>query len=379
VCFFLPLAIGINRLQAFILENKIDVFRKSLEHYAKYLAIAFSAMEMIFLKNTSENEEKIHKNHQSVLKSSSDEKKKAHLNINFTQNLLSRLLFTIVLIIGAILIINGQLTIGNLIGFIFLTNVLSTKLNNTAVDAIQLLEVNNSLNNLELFFKPQKQTPSNAVTVAVKDGINAKNLSFSFGQNHVFSDLCFEIPAGKVTQIYGPNGSGKSTLIRLILGYYNPSSGNMFFGDTPHDRVNFENLRTKIGVVSQHPVFFPDTIFNNLTYGLDNPSRKEVEDLCKHLHTHYLIENLPGGYDFFLGNNEVQLSGGERQRLAIVRALLGNPELLILDEPTNHLDIETVAHLISTLRNLANTPTIIIISHNNVFNSFVDHSIQFLK
>ena len=235
------------------------------------------------------------------------------------------------------------------------------------------------MNNLELFFKPQKQTPSNAVTVAVKDGINAKNLSFSFGQNHVFSDLCFEIPAGKVTQIYGPNGSGKSTLIRLILGYYNPSSGNMFFGDTPHDRVNFENLRTKIGVVSQHPVFFPDTIFNNLTYGLDNPSRKEVEDLCKHLHTHYLIENLPGGYDFFLGNNEVQLSGGERQRLAIVRALLGNPELLILDEPTNHLDIETVAHLISTLRNLANTPTIIIISHNNVFNSFVDHSIQFLK
>ncbi|MCH8553527.1 MAG: ABC transporter ATP-binding protein/permease [Schleiferiaceae bacterium] len=379
VSVFLPIAIGVNRIQAFTLENRIDIFRKSLERYAKYLAIAFDALELIFLKNTYQLEKKNHNHYQSILKSSSDEKKRSHLQINFTQNLLSRLLFTVVLIVGAILIINGKLTIGNLVGFIFLTNILSTKLNNTASDTIQLLEINNSLNNLEPLFIQRPHVNSNTITASLKEGVKAVNLSFSYDENQVFSSLDFEIPPSKVTLIYGPNGSGKSTLMRLLMGYYNPSSGNLYYGSTPHEQVSFEQLRPKIGVVSQHPIFFPDSIYNNLTYGLGKISKNAIKAVCRRVQAHEFIENLPGGYDFHLGENEVQLSGGERQRLAIARALLGNPEFLILDEPINHLDTETVKNLVNALRSLPNKPTIIIISHDKVFASIADHAIHFQK
>jgi ABC-type bacteriocin/lantibiotic exporter with double-glycine peptidase domain len=164
--------------------------------------------------------------------------------------------------------------------------------------------------------------------------------------------------------IVGPNGSGKSTVAFLILGFYRPEAGSVAADGHSYDRLDVVHLRESIAMVTQDPVLFSGTIRENIAYGNPDVDEKSMERASELATADRFVGALADGYDTNTGEGGMALSGGERQRIAIARALLRKPRLLILDEPTNHLDVESVDRLMHNLAELDSRPAVLIITHD---------------
>ncbi|CAF3763792.1 unnamed protein product [Rotaria sp. Silwood1] len=144
--------------------------------------------------------------------------------------------------------------------------------------------------------------------------------------------------AGEITALVGSSGCGKSTCISLLLRFYEPSSGCIKIHDRSIINCNIKQLRQKIGVVSQEPILFATSIYENIRFGKESATRIEIEEAARQANAHDFIMQLPEKYDTIVGERGVQLSGGEKQRVALARALVKQPALLLLDEATSALD-----------------------------------------
>jgi len=188
----------------------------------------------------------------------------------------------------------------------------------------------------------------------------------------LLENLSLDLAPGQVTAIFGPNGAGKSTLINLILGFYRPSAGRLRIDGADYDEVDVRSLRRAIGVAPQRPTFFTATIADNITYGWP---QIEASALSRALHlagADRFIESLPGGLATLIGEGGARLSGGEAQKLAIARALIAEPRLLILDEPTNHLDLAAIKEIMGRIARMPDRPAVLIISHDATVMSICD-------
>ncbi|TKB70002.1 MAG: lipid A export permease/ATP-binding protein MsbA [Nitrospira sp.] len=171
------------------------------------------------------------------------------------------------------------------------------------------------------------------------------------------------ITPGEVIALVGSSGSGKTTLVSLLPRFYEPTTGRIVIDGVPLDSYELQSLRAHIGIVSQEIVLFDDTIRNNIAFGRTGASQAEVEQAAKLAYAHDFILRIPDGYDALIGERGLKLSGGERQRLAIARALLRDPPLLILDEATSALDTESERIVQLALTNLMKNRTTLVIAH----------------
>ncbi len=179
----------------------------------------------------------------------------------------------------------------------------------------------------------------------------------------VLSDVSFQIPPGKTVAVVGGSGSGKSTLARLLLRFYDPAEGQVLVDEQDLRSVNVRSLRHAIGVVPQDTSLFNDTIAYNIGYGRPQASRDDIIDAARAAHVHDFIASLPDGYDTEVGERGVKLSGGERQRIAIARAILKNPPILIFDEATSALDSQSERAIQSELERLSHNRSVLVIAH----------------
>ena len=190
------------------------------------------------------------------------------------------------------------------------------------------------------------------------------NISFRYGnRERVLHDISLEIKRGEPIALVGESGSGKTTLVKLLMGLYPPEEGAVYIDDVNIQNICLETIRKKIAYISQDIFFFSDTIKNNLKVGREDASDEEIIKACKHSLADKFIKKYSSGLDTMLeecGNN---LSGGEKQRLAIARALLRNPDILIMDEATSNLDSITEKMIDNTIFNLSNDITCIMIAH----------------
>ena len=200
---------------------------------------------------------------------------------------------------------------------------------------------------------------------ALKDDIVFKNVSFGYNgeQNLVLNAASFTIPKGKITAITGPSGSGKSTIVDLILGLYQPLSGDIKVNGISMSQLDLKEWRKRIGFVSQDNYLFHDTIENNIRIGNLSVSNKKLIDCAKRGRAHGFIMDLPNGYDTIVGDRGITLSGGQRQRISIVRAMVREPEVYVFDEATSALDQETETEILEDIRDLFMDKTVIVISH----------------
>ena len=171
------------------------------------------------------------------------------------------------------------------------------------------------------------------------------------------------ITPGEVIALVGSSGSGKTTLVSLLPRFYEPTTGRILIDGVSLDSYELQSLRAHIGIVSQEIVLFDDTIRNNIAFGRTGASQAEVEQAAKLAYAHDFILRIPDGYDALIGERGLKLSGGERQRLAIARALLRDPPLLILDEATSALDTESERIVQLALANLMKNRTTLVIAH----------------
>jgi len=202
--------------------------------------------------------------------------------------------------------------------------------------------------------------------------LEVRDLDVRHGLLQAVRGVSLDVEAGETLAIVGANGAGKSTIISLILGFYRPKSGSLTVGGRPYEELDLRSLRRKIGVVLQKPTFFTGTIAENLAYGWSDVSREALETAAREACADSFIKNLPEGFDTLIGEGGAMISGGEGQRLAIARALIGRPKLLILDEPTNHLDADSIEQIMARITSDPDHATILIISHDRTVVDFAD-------
>ncbi len=196
------------------------------------------------------------------------------------------------------------------------------------------------------------------------DGIRFENVSFNYSSGGFrLQDINFELLKGQVMALVGPSGGGKSTIVDLIPRFYDPVSGRVAIDGIDLKNIETRSLRNLLGIVTQEIILFNDTIYNNVAYGQENIGREVVERALEAACALDFVREMPEGLDTYIGDRGVKLSGGQRQRLAIARALLKDPPILIFDEATSSLDSESEQLITRAISNLLSGRTVILIAH----------------
>lgn len=210
-----------------------------------------------------------------------------------------------------------------------------------------------------------QEKPNAMVLSAIQRNVKLENVSFRYESEGVpvLQNINLEIKVGELVAIVGPTGTGKSTLANLIPRFYDVTQGCVTVDGQDVRDVTFESLRHQIGIVSQETFLFNDTVGANISYGTPQATQKEVETAAQRAYAHQFISKMPEGYQTIIGDRGFRLSGGEKQRIAIARAILRNPPILILDEATSQLDSESEKFVQEAVDKLMVGRTVIAIAH----------------
>jgi ATP-binding cassette subfamily B protein len=272
-----------------------------------------------------------------------------------------------VMALGAWLIIDGNLSIGAFVAFLtVMGQVLSPVAGLTALGQ-QLQQAMGAMVRVQEVMDsvPEVASTDQAQPVArLAKGITFEHVGFGYtSERRVLDDVTIQFPAGTRTAIVGPSGSGKSSILQLALRTYDPDDGSVRWDGSDLRNLSLDELRANIGVVFQDTFAFNDSIRENIRLGKLDASDADVEQAARQAELHDFVTGLPQGYDTFIGERGGMLSGGQRQRLAIARALLRNPSLLVLDEATSALDPRTERIIAGTLDRVSQGRTTIAVTH----------------
>ena len=269
---------------------------------------------------------------------------------------------------GGSLVISGDMTPGAFFSFLAAMFMVFTPLrrlsgsNNTIQQALAAAERVFGVIDLET----EQETDRGQVSMPpVTRSVVYQDVTFLYDGQTVpaLSDVDLVIPAGQMVAVVGSSGSGKTTLANLLPRFYHPTAGAVLIDGVDIQSFTLASLRAQIGIVSQEVVLFDDTVFNNIAFGRQHAAEADVVHAAKLAYAHDFIERLPQGYLTMVGEKGIKLSGGERQRLAIARAILRDPPLLILDEATSALDTESERVVQLALTNLMAHRTTLVIAH----------------
>lgn len=269
--------------------------------------------------------------------------------------------------VGSWLVVNDQLTFGSLISFTGYIGMLLGPLefmtritdwwSNCMNSASRIFEILDTV--------PEVEEHKDAIKLPnIKGDITFKNVNFEYEPNKpILKDINFEIKAGEMIGVVGHTGAGKSTLANLICRLYDVKEGQILIDGVDIREISLQSLHTQIGFVLQETYLFMGSIAENIAYAKPNATREEIIEAAKIANAHDFIMKLPEGYDTIIGVRGQSLSGGEKQRIAIARAVLLNPRILILDEATASLDTETEKQIQEALERLVKGRTTISIAH----------------
>lgn len=209
--------------------------------------------------------------------------------------------------------------------------------------------------------------PTELTTGNTPAEVRFDNVTFRYDEDpdgrEILSDINLEVPAGKTLAIVGESGSGKSTLVDLIPRFWDVQQGKISVNGIDIQDLRVKDLRSLMGNVNQEAILFNDTIYNNITFGVDKATPRQVEEAARIANAHSFIMETDNGYQTMIGDRGCKLSGGQRQRISIARAILKNPSILILDEATSALDTESERLVQEALETLMKGRTTIVIAH----------------
>ncbi len=273
----------------------------------------------------------------------------------------------LVLWYGGTQVISGEMTAGSLVAFLLYAIVIAGPVNTLTTLYAQVQEALGAARRvLDLLdATPDVVDVPDAVALpAIEGHVRFDDVEFSYeAGDPVLRNVNLEVAPGQVVALVGRSGAGKTTLVNLIARFYDPVSGRIEIDGHDLRQVTLESLRRQIGIVPQETVLFSGTVRENLAYGKLDATDEEIIAAAKAANAHQFITQLAGGYDAVVGDRGAKLSGGERQRLAIARAILKNPRILILDEATSSLDTESERLVQEALERLMAGRTTFVIAH----------------
>ena len=274
----------------------------------------------------------------------------------------------IIVYFGGLKSINNELSIGEILQFIFYINMLTWPIASIGWVTSLIQRAAASQKRVNEFLQENPEITDGKNSVEFKNGkIVFNNVSFAYSNTNkeVLKNISFEIEKGKTLAITGKTGSGKSTLANLICRLFDANTGEVSINGMNVKQIQKKSLRTNIGYVPQEVFLFSDTIASNIAFGSKSgkSNNKEVQDAAKQAAVHDNIVQFKNGFDTVIGERGITLSGGQKQRISIARAIINNPEILIFDDCLSAVDTKTEEAILSNLKGLMNKKTSIIISH----------------
>lgn len=274
---------------------------------------------------------------------------------------------TLIMVLAAKGVVAGNLTIGDLVLINAFLLQLFIPLNFLGMVYSQL---KHAIADMQLMFDLLERNPEiydlpGAPALDVGNGeVRFDRVSFSYeSERPILHDISFTIPAGHKVAVVGPSGAGKSTLARLLFRFYDVDAGHVLINNQDVRSVTQHSLRMAVGIVPQDTVLFNDSLAYNIGYARPGASKTEIEQAAIAANIHDFIQALPNGYATVVGERGLKLSGGEKQRIAIARAILKNPKVLVFDEATSSLDSRSEQAILESLRSAAEHHTTLVIAH----------------
>ncbi|WP_072525344.1 ABC transporter ATP-binding protein [Clostridium sp. Marseille-P3244] len=278
------------------------------------------------------------------------------------------MMYLVTLVFGGYLIAKGQMEVGDLAMYALYISIFISPIQ-ILVELIEMMQ--KGLAGFRRFLDVMEtepeivDAPDARPLTDVKGRVCYEDVSFHYSDDNtpVLSHVSFEIPAGKSIALVGPSGSGKTTICSLLPRFYDVTGGRITIDGKDVRSLSLKSLRSQIGMVQQDVYLFCGTIRENIAYGKPGASMEEIIQAAKRANIHDFIQELPDGYDTYVGERGARLSGGQKQRISIARVFLKNPPILILDEATSALDNESERWIQQSLEELSRDRTTITIAH----------------
>lgn len=287
--------------------------------------------------------------------------------ISGSNSMISLGMRVLVLAIGGLLVMKRSMTIGELVAFVTLSAQALVPVWSLANNYQRLQIATGSFERIEELFDEQAEDLENPLTIelpALEREIELEHVTFNYSSGEPrLNDISLRVPARSRIAIVGPSGSGKSTLVGLMLRFYDPTSGRILFDGRDIRTATISSLRKQFAVVPQETYMFNMSIADNISLGKVQSTPEEIKQAARDAAIHDVVRGTEAGYKTIIGERGVRLSGGQRQRLAIARAIVRNPQIIILDEATSSLDSLSETAVLETLDRISRDRTTIIITH----------------
>lgn len=276
--------------------------------------------------------------------------------MSFLQGTTVNFIRSVMVVILLVLIFDNEISAGKYFTFLFYSFFLFTPLQELGNVIIAFREAEVSLINFNRILNlPKEAKPENPVLMGRINNLSFSGVSFRHqtASRNALNDISFEASNGKTIAFVGPSGSGKTTLVKLLVGLYQPKEGEVLYNGIPSTSINMDELREKIGFVTQDTQLFSGTIRENLLFVRPDATDEECMQVLQKAACQSLLDRADKGLDTVIGEGGVKVSGGEKQRLSIARALLRQPDILVFDEATSSLDSITEEEITETIRDIS--------------------------
>lgn len=360
----------ITRLFRDHMRRHVAIFHSDYDRYGKVVAFLFRFSELIRVQAAEPAAlERVHGAAEAMRRSGH---RLAWMGTAHTvlQNYVLSIGIVLVLLIGGLQVLGGQVSIGGLLSFYVCLNILSAQ---TRIITGALPIISEGIACAEAL-APYLAAPPSAASgesfEGLREALELFGATVAMGGATVIRGGALRLRKGEIVGLFGASGSGKTTLIGALLGLHPLGGGQLTVDGRPIESFDLASYRRRVGVLSQSMLLFPGTIRDNLTFGLDDVSDGALDEACRHAEVRDLVAGLPEGYDTVIGERGMRLSGGQAQRIALARAFLRAPDILLLDEPDNHLDDATFAAILGGIR--ARGTTTLLVSHNRGLAGLLD-------
>ncbi|MCL4437391.1 MAG: ABC transporter ATP-binding protein/permease [Thaumarchaeota archaeon] len=270
----------------------------------------------------------------------------------------------IVVVLATPSVIAGQFTLGALFTYLIILNKLYKPTRELTTANLRIQKMLASIDRISEIMDVQPEAAGELKLPKVKGAVKFDGVTFTYPNGgFTLQDFSLDIKPGEKVAFVGHSGSGKTTILSLIMGFYKPDTGKIYIDSVPMNELDLNDYRGSIGVVFQEPFLFSGTIKENVLYGKPSATDLEVAEALKIANADIFIKNLPEGYEYDIGEGGTRLSAGQKQRIAIARAIIRAPSILILDEATSNVDSESESLIREALTRVMEGRTTIIIAH----------------
>lgn len=360
-----PLIVFANRVVGRRIKTRVFVFQRVFERFSRGMYFVLRYMDLTAMQSARDKELERQKEVLDDLRDETGSMAYIYAYNAQLQEFLTGLSGIIIIILGGASVAEGWMSIGDFIAFYLAASFLNRHFNNITTAFPDVIAGNESMQTLYGLRSAADQLPyKGSDPHHFERELKISEIEFAYTETPLLNGLDLTISRGDKIAILGANGAGKTTIIHLILGFYKPDRGTLTADGIAYEEIEMEAYRRSIGVVMQTPFVFSASIRENILYGNEDADDTALAEACRISGVDSLVQGFSDKLETEVGEDGVRLSGGERQRIAIARALVRKPSLLILDEPTNNLDTESVDRLMRSLSGLDYDPAVLLISHD---------------